>query len=180
MRHAPHFHLVILHAHRVSVWSLQLPALLKVKESPGTFFFFRVSHSHSLIWISSAPPEQFQANTEVIVPPSCVFSTFPFLFFVCWTPSLAPLLEAQQQWRRLIPAVQCALATGVSAPQGSLGEWVPAEVCLNARGSICPRRASLALMDMSVLLLIVGLAEERKKGKEIRWLALCIHVPLLW
>lgn len=49
--------------------------------------------------------------------------------------------------------------SGVSPPQGSLGEWVPAEVCLNARGSVCPVLASLALMDMSVLL-IVGLQEK--------------------
>lgn len=44
--------------------------------------------------------------------------------------------------------------TGVSPPQGSLGERVPLEVCVNARGSICPRLASFALMDMSVLLIV--------------------------
>lgn len=33
------------------------------------------------------------------------------------------------------------------------------EVCLNARGSVCPGLASLALMDMSVLL-IAGLQEK--------------------
>ena len=42
---------------------------------------------------------------------------------------------------------------GVSLPWGSLGERVPVEARLNARGSVCPRLASPALMDVSFLLI---------------------------
>lgn len=84
----------------------------------------------------------------------CVVSLFfPSVSALCAVTSTAGVKETDPS------STVRQSGIGVSLPQGSLGEWVPVEVYLNARGSVCPGLASLALMDMSVLL-IAGLQEK--------------------
>lgn len=124
--------------------SLQLPALLKVRACSSAFFIVHFPHFHSLIWIlrpSSARQTQQQKG-------ACSLIWFVLLFWAapplcCWGHCRR---EGDRAW-------QCSLLCCV-LPQGSLGEWVPVEVCLNAGGSICPRLPALALMDMSGLLIV--------------------------
>lgn len=142
--------------------SLQLPALLKVRASPSTFFIFHFPHSHSLIWISqpqlSASWQTQQWRRKRACSLMCVVSFFSPPSLCLSLPSLSAAISTAGV-KETDPSSTVWSGTGVSPPQGSLGEWVPVEVCLNARGSVCPVLAPLALMDMSVLL-IVGLQEK--------------------
>lgn len=138
--------------------SLQLPALLKVRASPSTFFIFHFPHSHPLIWISGPRPSGSRKTQRLRRKRACSLICVVSLLSLCFSPSLYRYMH-DTCMKETDPSSTVWSDTGVSPPQGSLGEWVPAEVCLNARGSVCPRLASLALMDMSVLL-IVGLQKK--------------------
>lgn len=148
--------------------SLQLPALLKVRASTSTFFIFHFPHSHPLIWICRPQPSGSRRwRRKRACSLMCVVPLSSLRLCVGLPASIgtAGLKETD-------PGSTVWSGTGASPPQGSLGEWVPAEVCLNARGSVCPRLASLALMDMSVLL-IAGMQEKKK----CVYAFLCIHYP---
>lgn len=98
---------------------------------------------------------------------------FSLCFYV--PPSLSAALSTAGM-EEMDPSSAVWSGTGVSQPQGSLGERLPVEVCLNARGSVCPGLDSLVQIDMSVLL-IVGLQE--KEGKKLYKALLCIHYILV-
>lgn len=152
--------------------SLQLPALLKVRVSPSTFFIFHFPHSHSLIWISQPRPSGWRQTQQWQQKWACSLMcvrVFSLCFYV--PPSLSAALSTAGV-EEMDPSSAVWSGTGVSQPQGSLGERLPVEVCLNARGSVCPGLDSLAQIDMSVLL-IVGLQE--KEGKKLYKALLCIH-----
>lgn len=108
-----------------------------------------------------------------VLPDVCVCVFFSLCFYV--PPSLSAALSTAGV-KEMDPSSAVWSGTGVSQPQGSLGERLPVEVCLNARGSVCPGLDSLAQIDMSVLL-IVGLQE--KEGKKVYKVLLCIHYILV-
>lgn len=139
--------------------SLQLPALLKVRASTSTFFIFHFPHSHPLIWICRPQPSGSRQTQRWRRKRACSLMCVVPLSSLRLCVGL-PASIGTAGLKETDPGSTVWSGTGASPPQGSLGEWVPAEVCLNARGSVCPRLASLALMDMSVLL-IAGMQEKK-------------------
>lgn len=124
--------------------SLQLPALLKVRASPRTFFIFHFPYSHSLIWIFQPQPSGSRQTQRWQRKRACSLMCVVSLFSLCLCVSL-PCLSAAISTagvKETDPSSTVRSGSGVSPPQGSLGEWVPVEVCLNARGSVCPGLAS--------------------------------------
>lgn len=151
MRHASgrdlfHIHLLI-HAAAFLYVSLQLPALLKVTAFPCTFFIFHFPFSHPLIWICGPRLDACTQTHQLQRKGPCS------LLCVAPLSSLSLLQAGKAGLKETDPSSTPGPDNGVSLPQGSLGEWVPVEVCLNARGSVCPRLAYPALMDVSFLLI---------------------------
>lgn len=154
-----HIHLLI-HAHCISICFPPITSITQSQSLSQHIFHLSLSSLSSINLNIRTPTERFQENTTVAAETSvltrvCCFPLFSRLY-------VSPRLSAATctaGMKETDPSSTVWSDTGVSPPQGSLGEWVPAEVCLNARGSVCPRLASLALMDMSVLL-IVGLQKK--------------------
>lgn len=172
----PHIHLLI-HAHCISICFPPITSITQSQSFSQHIFHFSLPSLSFINLNISTPTEWLEANTTVaaemsVLPYVCV-CVFSLCFYV--PPSLSAALSTADV-KEMDPSSAVWSGTGVSQPQGSLGEQLPVEVCLNARGSVCPGLDSLAQIDMSVLL-IVGLQE--KEGKKLYKALLCIHYILV-
>lgn len=155
-----HIHLLI-HAHCISICFPPITSITQSQSLSQHIFHLSLSSLSSINLNIRTLTVRFQENPTLVAETSVLTD-------VCCLPPFLPRLSASPRLsvatctagiKETDPSSTVWSDTGVSLPQGSLGEWVPAEICLNARGSVCPRQASLALMDVSVLL-IVGLQKK--------------------
>lgn len=154
-----HIHLLI-HAHCISICFPPITSITQSQRLSQHIFHLSLSSLSSInlnIW---TPTERFRKTQRMWWIRARELMCFVSFFSLCFCAS--PCLRTTTGTAGLKetdPSTTACSDTDVSLPQGSLGEWVPVEVCLNARGNVCPRLSSLALMNMSTLL-IVGLLKK--------------------
>lgn len=142
-----HIHLQI-HAHCISIC---FPPITSITQSrrPTQHIFHLSLFSLSFINLNIPTPAQhFTANTtEQGKRGRSLICVIAFILSLLTAPWGVKEGNTSQQY-------SIGPSPGVSLSQGSLGEWVPVEVCLNARGSVCPGLVSPSLMDVSALLIV--------------------------